>query len=76
MTLRYNFVQSSVQNFGIGQFDLPSRSYRLENRFDTVQIGDSYVAGAWVNNLRYQLYRWNRNTLPDQNAPTVESLFA
>ena len=76
LTLRYNFVQSSVQNFGTGQFDLPSRSYRLENRFDTVQIGESYVAGAWVNDLRYQLYRWNRNTLPDQNAPTVQILGA
>jgi hypothetical protein len=76
LTLRYNFVGSNVRNFGIGQFDLPSRSYKLENRFDTAQIGDSYVAGAWINELRYQFYRWNRSTLPDQNAPTIQVLGA
>jgi Carboxypeptidase regulatory-like domain len=76
LTFRYNITQSSVDNFGIGQFDLPSRGYRLENRFDTFQVSENYLAGSWVNDIRYQFYRWDHNTIPDQTATTVQVLGA
>jgi hypothetical protein len=76
LTLRYSFTQSAVDNFGIGQFDLMSRGYRLENRFDTLQAGETYIAGSWVNNLRYQYYRWRRNTIPNEDAVTLQVLGA
>jgi hypothetical protein len=76
LTLRYSFIDSSVRGFGIGQFDLASRGYRLANRFDTVQVGETHVAGAWVNDFRYQYYRWKRSTVPSEDAVTVQVLGA
>jgi hypothetical protein len=76
LTLRYSLIDSSVRGFGIGQFDLASRGYRLANRFDTVQVGETYVAGAWVNDFRYQYYRWKRTTVPSEDAATVQVLGA
>lgn len=76
LSFRYNITWSNVRQFGIGQFDLPSRGYKLENRFDTVQISHNYVAGSWINDLRYQLYRWRHRTNPDRTGPTIQVLGA
>jgi hypothetical protein len=76
VSFRYNSTQSHVDGFGIGQFDLPSRGYRLSNRFDTFQAGETFVAGAWVNEVRYQLYRWQMETTPSSTDPAIQVLGA
>lgn len=58
LMFRYGFTRNSVEDQGIGNFNLPSRGYATLRQNHTVQITDTAVLGAsTVNETRFQYFR-------------------
>jgi hypothetical protein len=76
LSLRYNFTHASVNGAGIGGFDVPSRGYLLNNGFQTVQVSNTLASKLWINETRFQYFRWSMTTDPTSAAPMVQVLGA
>ena len=72
VSLRYTFTDSGVDGAGVGGFDEVSRGYHLHNRFNTVQFSNTLVEGRTINETRFQYFRWERQTDPDQSGPAIQ----
>ena len=55
--MRYSFTHSDVPGEGIGNLDLPSRGYDFSYNNQTVQVTETAVAGAAINEARFQFFR-------------------
>jgi hypothetical protein len=76
VSLRYNFTHASVDGSGVGGFDDPSRAYNLNNGFQTVQVSNTFAGKLWINETRFQYFRWATTTDPASTAPMVQVLGA
>ena len=74
LSVRYMWTQADVPNAGIGNFDLISRGYRLQNVFNTVQIAETSVHGSSVNETRFQYFRHSIRTDANTIAPVIQVL--
>jgi len=71
LTVRYTYSRSDIRNAGIGSFDLPSRGYETPARNQQVQLTETFVHGATVNETRFQYSRQNTETIPNSQNPSI-----
>lgn len=76
VSLRYNFTHASVNGAGVGGFDDPSRGYNLNNGFQTAQVSNTFAGKQWINETRFQYFRWARTTDPTGTSPMLQVLGA
>ena len=74
LTLRYTYLESDIQDAGIGSFDLLSRAYRIQSANHNLQASETAVLGATVNETRFQYTRSFNETLPNLLSPTTQVL--
>jgi hypothetical protein len=77
LVARYNFIRSSFDNSGVGDFSLPSRAFDTTSTDHIFQLSETAVLGPRVaNETRFQFTRSDRNQ-EDRNAqPSVVVLDA
>ncbi|MEJ7622808.1 MAG: TonB-dependent receptor [Pyrinomonadaceae bacterium] len=74
---RYSMFRNSVENSGLGGFDLPTRGFRLNNRDDTLQITDVFVVSPTiVNESRFQHITRGNSRGGGDSSPTIRVLDA
>ncbi|MGA2714710.1 MAG: carboxypeptidase-like regulatory domain-containing protein [Bryobacteraceae bacterium] len=71
LTFRYAWTRSDIQDAGIGGFDLFSRGYHFENINQTVQVTETAILGAAVNETRLQYFRSANQTSANSDAPEI-----
>ena len=74
VTLRYGWTHATIQDAGVGAFNLSSRGYRTRYTNQTFQAGDMIENGTAVNEARFQFYRMDLEQLAASSAPTVQVL--
>ena len=65
-----------IEGAGIGNFNLISRGYRLQNTFNTFQAIETSVHGSSVNETRFQYFRWGSSSTADTAGPQIMVLGA
>ncbi|MGH9560381.1 MAG: carboxypeptidase regulatory-like domain-containing protein, partial [Terracidiphilus sp.] len=76
VSLRYNFTHASVDGAGASGFDEASRGYKLNNGFQTAQVSNTFASRMWINETRFQFFRWAQTTVPFSAAPMLQVLGA
>ncbi|HEX6184372.1 MAG TPA: carboxypeptidase regulatory-like domain-containing protein [Pyrinomonadaceae bacterium] len=77
LVARYTFETSTRGNEGVGDFNLPSRAYDVENTQHTVQLTETAViSGKVINETRFQYERNRRRQEGGLVAPTIRVLEA
>ena len=76
LTVRYNVTHATIQDAGIGAFDLTSRGYHTSYTVQTVQAAETAVIGQVVNETRFQYYRNAFGTTANTISPEVQVLGA
>lgn len=76
VSLRYNFTHASVDGAGVGGFDDSSRGYLLNNGFQTAQVSNTFASKLWINETRFQYFRWANTTAPDSTTAMIQVLGA
>lgn len=72
MTVRYEPNLNTSDNAGIGNFTLPSQSYRSSMMEHSVQATETMLAGAsTVNETRFQFRHQNATQTPDSSDPSI-----
>ncbi len=74
LTVRYALTHSDIQDAGIGGFDLLSRGNHFESTNQTLQVIETAVLGAAVNETRFQYFRGANQTTPSTDAPEISVL--
>jgi hypothetical protein len=74
---RYTYSRFSLENSGIGGFNLPSRAFDTSNHQHTFQITETAVLNPkTINETRFQYIRTNNDQEGDNAIPTVNVLDA
>jgi hypothetical protein len=74
---RYNFRQTSNENFGIGDFTLLSRGINTDSTSHTLQLTETAVLSAKaINETRLQYIRQNSSQIGDNTIPSINVLSA
>jgi hypothetical protein len=77
LVARYTFETSTRGNEGVGDFNLPSRAFDVENTQHTVQLTETAViSGKVINETRFQYERNRRRQQGGNVAPTIRVLEA
>ncbi|MGP0075610.1 MAG: carboxypeptidase regulatory-like domain-containing protein [Bryobacteraceae bacterium] len=76
LQFRYSITQSDINGAGIGTFDLPSRGYDYGYLNQTVQVTETAVLGASINETRFQYFRSAIHRLAKSDAPEIEVIGA
>jgi uncharacterized membrane protein YgcG len=77
LVARYTFEQGTRQNEGVGDFNLPTRAYDVENSQHTLQLTETAVINQKViNETRFQFERDRRRQTGGTDAPVVRVLEA
>ncbi len=72
LTVRYEPNLNSSQNAGIGNFTLPSQSYRSSYMEHPVQATETMLIGSsTVNETRFQFRHQNSAQTPDSDEPSI-----
>lgn len=72
LVARYNYLRSSAQNAGVGNFSLLSRAYNTLSREQTFQLTETAVLNErTVNETRFQYIRRRPEQRAQTSAPTV-----
>lgn len=71
LTVRYTYSRSDIQDAGIGSFDLHSRGYETPARNQQVQMTETGVHGATVNETRFQYSHQNTEIIPNSEDPSI-----
>jgi hypothetical protein len=71
LMFRYGFSHLDIQDAGIGSFDLISRGYHNQTNNQTVQITETAVLGASVNETRFQYFRNALDTTANSASPAL-----
>jgi hypothetical protein len=74
LSLRYTLTRADIRDAGIGSFDLISRGYHLLNTFNTVQLIETSLHGASLNETRFQYFRWGNSAAANTAAPEIQVL--
>ncbi len=76
LSLRYTLTRATIQDAGIGGFDLISRGYYRLNTFNTVQVIETSIHGSAVNETRFQYFRYGNSQTANTQAPEIQVLGA
>ncbi len=77
LVARYTYENSTRGNEGVGDFNLPTRAYDVENTQHTVQLTETaIISGKVINETRFQYERNRRRQAGGLVAPTVRVLEA
>ncbi len=76
LSLRYTLTRATIDDAGIGGFDLISRGYYRLNTFNTVQAIETSIHGSAVNETRFQYFRYGVATTANTQAPEIQVLGA
>jgi hypothetical protein len=76
LSLRYTLTRATIQDAGIGAFDLISRGYYRLNTFNTVQFIETSIHGTAVNETRFQYFRFGNAQTANTQAPEIQVLGA
>ncbi len=72
LTLRYQYETNSQHNDGIGQLDLPSTGYNLDETENTLQMTDSQIISArMINDTHFEYSRDHSTQNPLSTGPTL-----
>ena len=74
LSMRYSWTQASIDGAGISGFDLPSRGYRIQYTHELVQLTETSVIGAAINETRFQYYRDANHSTAFNDAPEIQVL--
>jgi hypothetical protein len=72
LTMRYTATHSDIPGAGIGNLDLPSRGYDYRYLNQTVQLSETSVLGAAVNETRFQFFRSASQRIADQSGAEIQ----
>jgi len=75
-SLRYTLTRATIQDAGIGGFDLIPRGYYRLNTFNTVQFIETSIHGTAVNETRFQYFRFGNAQTANTQAPVIQVLGA
>jgi hypothetical protein len=76
LSLRYTITRATIQDAGIGGFDLISRGYYRLNTFNTAQFIQTSIHGSAVNETRFQYFRFGNAQTANTQAPEIQVLGA
>jgi Carboxypeptidase regulatory-like domain len=76
LALRYSLTHVDVPGEGIGNLDLASRGYDYRYTNQTVQMTETAVLGAAVNETRFQFFRSAIRRAADNAGPEIQVLGA
>ncbi len=76
VSLRYILTRATIEDAGIGGFDLISRGYYRLNTFNTVQFIETSIHGKAVNETRFQYFRFGNAQTANTQAPEIQVLGA
>ncbi|MGA3212483.1 MAG: carboxypeptidase-like regulatory domain-containing protein, partial [Terriglobales bacterium] len=72
LVVRYQYLQSSQTNQGVGQFSLASQGYNTSSTEQSIQITDTQVISArTVNETRFQYIRDRGDQIAQIDSPVV-----
>ena len=72
LTARYQFFRNTVENNGVGGFELQNQGVNSTNTEHTIQISDTQVLSTKViNETRFQFLRENSREVPLSTAPSI-----
>ncbi len=74
LVVAYDFTHSDIRNGGIGGFNLISQGSHVSYTDHTVQVTETAVFGANVNETRFQYFRTAMQTTPDSLDPDIQVL--
>ena len=73
LTARFQFERNTLQNQGIGDFDLPSAGYNNTNQETTLQLSDTQIFSAKViNETRFEYQRPTTTITPLSTAASID----
>src|ERR1019366_2490796 len=72
LSLRYTLTRATIEDAGIGGFDLISRGYYRLNTFNTVQAIETSIHGTAVNETRFQYFRYGNSQTANTQAPEIQ----
>jgi len=76
LAMRYSLTHVDVPGEGIGNLDLASRGYDYRYTNQTVQVTETAVLGAAVNETRFQFFRSAIQRAADTASPEIQVLGA
>ena len=74
LAVRYTFTHSDIPGTGIGSLDLATRGYDYSYTNQTVQLTETAVLGAAVNETRFQFFRSASQRKADTSSPEIQVL--
>jgi hypothetical protein len=74
LTVAYDLTHSDIRDGGIGGFDLISRGYHVKYTDQTVQLTETAVLGANINETRFQYYRTAMQMAANSLSPEIQVL--
>jgi hypothetical protein len=76
LSLRYTLTRATIEDAGIGGFDLIPRGYYRLNTFNTVQFIETSIHGKAVNETRFQYFRFGNAQTANTQGPEIQVLGA
>lgn len=76
LSVRYGMTHADIAGAGIGAFDLISRGYHTAFTTQTLQVTETAVIGAAVNETRFQYYRNALQMVANTDSPVIQVLGA
>lgn len=76
LSARYSITHSDIPGAGIGNLDLSTRGYDFRYLNQTVQLTETAVLGAAINETRFQYFRSAIQRFADQSGPEIQVLGA
>jgi hypothetical protein len=74
LVVAYDFTHSDIRNGGIGGFNLISQGSHVSYTDHTVQVTETAVLGANINETRFQYFRSAMQTIPNSLDPDIQVL--
>ena len=74
LVVAYDFTHSDIRNGGIGGFNLISQGSHVSYTDNTVQVTETAVLGANINETRFQYFRTAMQTVPNSLDPDLQVL--
>jgi hypothetical protein len=74
LIFRYSATKSDINGTGIGGFDLLSRGYEFQYLNQTIQLTETAVLGASINETRFQYFRNANQRTAKTQGPEIQVL--
>lgn len=71
LMVRYGYTRSSIENSGVGTFNLPSRASNNLSTDHTVQATETHVMGTAIDETRFQYYRTDNSQIAQNLVPAT-----